>query len=98
MSGYLLKHHGKPATFVMDWTKGYLALGETVTADLGWCIWPSSRSGQELLVAEQNFTTSISWARFAGGVPGRFYMVSNRVRTTGERVLGRGIVIRIAPG
>ncbi len=98
MSGYLLKPREDPGTFLMDWAKGYLDPGETLTADLGWCIQPSSQTNGDLAVEIQEFDHHRSWARFVGGVPGRFYMVSNRVRTTGDRVLSRGIVVRIALG
>lgn len=98
MSGYLLKPSEAPGTFVMDWTKGYLDPGETLNADLGWCIQPSSKEDGDLAIDMQKFDSHKSWARFVSGVPGRFYMVSNRVRTTGDRVLSRGIVVRVALG
>ena len=96
MSGYLLKPSDAPGTFVMDWARGYLRPGETLAADLGWSIQPSRIEAGDLTIETQAFDDRKSWARFADGVPGRFYMVSNRVRTTDDRTLSRGIVVRVA--
>ena len=83
MSGYILKAAGRDATCAMDWRRGYLGAGETVAADLGWTIQPQTQAAAELVVAEQRTTRPGPAARFAGGVPGRVYMVASRVRTSG---------------
>jgi hypothetical protein len=96
MSGYLLKPANREAAFTMDWREGYLAPGETVAADLGWSIQPQAAG--DLVVTEQHHDGARSWARFAGGVPGRVYMVAGRVLTSAGRALERAIVVRIALG
>ncbi len=98
MSGYVLKPADAPVEFVMDWRRGYLAPGEKVLRDLGWSVQPAGREGAGLAVVEQAHDAARSWARFAGGAPGRVYMVTSRIRTTDDRVLGRAIVMRIALG
>jgi len=98
MSGYVLKAPAAPVTFVMDWRRGYLAPGERVLRDLGWSVTPGGTEGPALLVAAQAHDALRSWAEFAGGVPGKVYLVSNRVRTSHDRDLSRSIVIRIAMG
>ena len=78
MSGYLLKPADRDAAFTMDWREGYLAPGETVAADLGWSIQPQAPAAGDLVVTEQHHDVARSWARFAGGVPGRVYLVAGR--------------------
>ena len=97
MSGYLLKRADGDADFTMDWRRGYLAPDETVAADLGWSLQPQDAAG-DLVVTEQHHDVARSWARFAGGVPGRVYLVTGRVRTSTGRVLERVVVLRIALG
>jgi hypothetical protein len=94
MSGYILKAAGRDATCAMDWRRGYLGSDETVAADLGWTIYPQTQA--ELTVVAQDVDATRSTARFAGGAPGRVYMIASRVRTTRGRVLERAIVLRIA--
>lgn len=98
MSGYLLKRADRDATFAIDWRQGYLAPGETVTADLGWSIQTREPGEGDLLVAGQHHDPARSWARFAGGVPGRVYLVAGRVETSAGRRLERAVVVRIALG
>ena len=50
----------------------------------------------ELRITEQRHDRTTSKAAFSGGVPGRFYLISNRVRTFDDRVLARSIVMQIA--
>jgi hypothetical protein len=97
MSGYLLKPADRDAAFTMDWGRGYLGSGETVAADLGWSIQPRGAAG-DLVVTEQHHDVARSWARFAGGVPGRVYLIAGRVLTSTGRTLERAIVLRIALG
>ena len=87
MSGYILKPAGRDVTCVMDWQRGYLAAGERVTADLGWSVQPDSGEAAELAVVEQRNDIFRSWAKLVGGIRGRVYLVSNRVRTNDDRVL-----------
>ena len=94
MSGYILKAAGQDATCAMDWRRGYLGSDETVAADLGWTIYPQTQA--ELTVVAQSLDATRSTAWFAGGAPGRVYMISSRVRTTQGRVLERALVLRIA--
>ncbi len=98
MSGYVLKAAAAPLTYLMDWRRGHLAPGERVMRDLGWSVQPDEPAGAGLVVAEQAHDASRSWAAFEGGAPGCVYMVTNRVRTSDERVLARAIVVRIAMG
>ena len=98
MSGYLLKPADRDAAFTMDWRRGYLAPGETVAADLGWSIQPQAPAAGDLVVTEQHHDVARSWARFAGGVPGRVYLIAGRVETSAGRTLERAIVLRIALG
>ena len=97
MSGYLLKPADRDADYTLDWRRGYLAPGETVTADLGWSIQPQAAAG-DLVVTEQHHDVARSWARFTGGVPGRVYLIAGRVETSAGRTLERTIVLRIALG
>lgn len=98
MSGYVLKAADRPATCIFDWRQGYLVERERVVADLGWSVQPHLAETEELAVVAQQNDRFRSWASLAGGVPGRFYFVSNRVRTNDERVLCRTVVVRIALG
>lgn len=97
MSGFVLKAGHRPLKVELDWSRGYLKPRERVTADLGWSVQPQA-GRDDPTVAEQAHDAERSWAVFSGGVPGRFYMVSHRVRTTDDRVLSRAIVLRIAMG
>ncbi len=98
MSGYVLKPADQAVTFVMDWRRGHLAPGEVVLRDLGWSVQPDGPPGAGLRVASQDHDAQTSWAALEGGAPGRVYHVTNRVRTSDDRVLSRGIVLRIATG
>ncbi len=95
MSGLILKVADVDIEHVFDWSKGYLAERETITADLGWAIQPDL-GGTDLRVAEQGHDARLSRVVLTGGAPGRFHHVSNRVRTTDDRVLCQSIVVRIA--
>ena len=79
MSGYLLKPADRDAAFTMDWREGYLAPGETVAADLGWSVQPQAPEAGDLVVTEQHHDVTRSRACFAGGVPGRVYLVAASV-------------------
>jgi hypothetical protein len=48
------------------------------------------------VVTEQHHDVTRSWARFAGGVAGRVYLVTASVRTSTGRALERALVLRIA--
>jgi hypothetical protein len=98
MSGYLLKLADRDAACVLDWRGGFLDPGETVAADLGWSVQPQAPSAGDLVVTEQRHDGSRSWARFAGGVPGRVYLMAARVETSAGRTLERTVVLRIALG
>jgi hypothetical protein len=98
MSGYVLKPAEGSVTWVMDWRRGHLAPGEAVTRDLGWSVQPDDPAEAGLRVVAQDHDGRRSWAALEGGAPGRVYLVTNRVRTSDDRVLGRGIVVRIASG
>ena len=98
MSGYILKPADRDATFAMDWREGYLAPGETVAADLGWSVQPQAKAAGDVVVTEQHHDVARSWARFAGGVQGRVYLVAGRVMTSAGRTLERAIILRIALG
>jgi len=95
VSGFVLKPGGASVAWVMDWRRGHLAPRERVLRDLGWTVQPGGAG--ELCVADQGHGPAASWAVFAGGRPGRSYIVTNRVRTSDDRVLARAIVVRVAP-
>ena len=97
MSTYVLKAPQGRLTHALDWSKGYLVGRERITADLGWAVLPSAQCS-DLRVVEQHQDPSRTTAVLAGGQRGRFYLVSNRVRTTDDRVLSQSIVVRIAKG
>ncbi len=96
MSGYVLKPADTDIGHEIDWSVGHLEAGEKIRADLGWSILPDLGGADELRVMEQRHDHTRSSAVFSGGVPGRFYLISNRVRTFDDRVLARSIVMRIA--
>ena len=96
MSGYVLKPADREATFTRDWREGYLAPGETVSADLGWSIQARGPAAGALVVTEQHHDPTRSWARFAGGTPGDVYLIAGRVETSTGRTLERAGVLRIA--
>lgn len=98
MSGYLLKPAGRDAAFTLDWRKGYLAPDETVAADLGWSVQPQDAAAGDVVVTEQHHDAARSSAHFAGGVPGRVYLVAARVLTSAGRTLERAVVLRISLG
>lgn len=95
MSGFILKTAETDVEHVVDWSKGYLADREKITADLGWAIQPD-HGGTDLRVAFQGHDARRSRVVLTGGAPGRFHHVSNRVRTTDDRVLCQSIIVRIA--
>lgn len=98
MSGYILKAADRAATCTLHWRRGYLDEGETVTADLGWSVFPARPRTDALVVTERHHDADRSWAVFQGGRKGRFYLVSGRVRTSSGRELERAVVMRIATG
>ncbi len=98
MSAYVLKTADRPLTQVIDWSRGDLSSGETVLRDLGWGIQPVGPDRAELRIARQELSGCRSLATFEGGIPGRAYMVFNRVKTSDDRVLSRAVVLRIAQG
>lgn len=96
MTAFVLKQVGKRLDYVLDWRSGYLEPLETIIDDLGWEI-PNSPDGKrDLRITEQHHDFYRSWAEFSGGIPGKFYLVSNKVRTSRGRVLSQSIVVRIA--
>ena len=96
MSGYFVKDPDSELELGVDWNRGYLERGERVAADLGWRIRPVEDAPGELRVVFQECLATGSKARFAGGVPGRIYMVSSRIETTTGRELERTILFRVA--
>lgn len=98
MSGYTVKPAGAPALVLIDWRKGYLAPTETVSRDLGWSVRAPEGDTAPVAVAEQHHDFWRSWAEFRGGTPGRFYLVSARIRTSRGHEVARSIVMRIATG
>lgn len=96
MSGYVLKPADADIVHEIDWSVGHLDDGEKISADLGWSVLPDLGGADELRIMEQRHDRTTSKAVFSGGVPGRFYLISNRVRTFDDRVLARSIVMRIA--
>lgn len=94
----MLKAADRPATCRFDWRNGYLVGRERIVADLGWGVQPHLSGGGDLVVAVQQIDRFRSWATLVGGRPGRFYFLSNRVRTSDDRVLCRSVVVRIALG
>ena len=96
MSGYFLKDPCSELELSIDWRTGYLKRDERVSDDLGWSIRPVEPDPEELKVSYQSCTGTTSKATFKGGVPGRIYLVSTKVRTTMDRVLERSIVFRVA--
>lgn len=98
MSGYVLKPADRPATCRFDWRDGYLAERERIVSDLGWGVQPHLAGAGDLAVIVQQNDRFRSWATLIGGRPGHFYFLSNRVRTSDDRVLSRSVVVRIALG
>jgi len=95
MSGYFVKDPEKDLELVVDWNRGYLDRCERLTGDLGWAIRPVLKA-DELRVVHQDHDDTCSKARFAGGVPGRIYMVTSRIETNAGRELERVILFRVA--
>ena len=79
MSGYFVKDPDSELELTVDWNRGYLERYERVSEDLGWRIRPVEDVAGELRVVFQDCLATTSKARFAGGVPGRIYMVSSRI-------------------
>ncbi|MFO1105376.1 MAG: hypothetical protein U1E34_04700 [Amaricoccus sp.] len=94
----MLKAADAPATCRFDWRNGYLVGRERIISDLGWGVQPHQAGAGDLVVVVQQNDRFRSWATLAGGRPGRFYFLSNRVRTSDDRVLCRSVVVRIALG
>jgi hypothetical protein len=97
MSGFIQKTISSPVTLLVDWRRGYLAPGESVCRDLGWTIRPNGPADPPLFVVEQSHDDSTSWATFECGASGCFYIITNRIKTTDERVLGRALIMRVTP-
>lgn len=98
MSGYTVKPADAPSVVLIDWRKGYLEATETVSRDLGWSVRECVSDGDPVEVAEQHHDFWRSWAEFRGGKPGRFYLVSARIRTSRGREVARSMVMRISTG
>jgi len=95
MSGYFLKDPNSELELSVDWRAGYLQQGERVSDDLGWSIRPVEDVPDELRVMLQECGATRSSATFAGGIPGRIYMVSSRIMTTLGRELERTLMFRV---
>ena len=95
MSGYFLKDPNSELELSVDWRAGYLKQGEGVSDDLGWTVRPVNDVPGELRVVRQECGATRSKATFEGGISGRIYMVSSRIRTTLGRELERTLMFRV---
>lgn len=95
MSGYVLKRAESELDWVLSWANGYLEPGEYVDADMGWSILPVD-SDNDLRIEAQSVDRTTSQAVLSRGIPGKFYMVSARIRTDQGRMLERSVVMRVA--
>ena len=95
MSGYFLKDPNSELEVSVDWLAGYLQRYERVRDDLGWSVRPVDVVPDELRVVSQECGSVSTKATFEGGIPGRIYMVSNRIRTTLGRELERTLMCRV---
>ncbi|MCB1354468.1 MAG: hypothetical protein KDK03_17190 [Rhodobacteraceae bacterium] len=98
MTSYVLKAQDALQEVVLDWRAGYLAPLEIIVDDLGWNIRNATFRPGDLSVSEQSHDFQKSRAVFFGGHAARFYLLSNRVRTSRDRTLERLLVMRIASG
>jgi len=95
MSGYLMKARRHHALCSIDWREGYLDAGESLADDLGWSVTPTETVADAGIIAQlQGADTSD--AIVAGGVPGKTYMLSARVRTDRGRELACSVVLQVA--
>ena len=93
MGDYLTKRSDEPRPVALAWQG--LAPGETVREDLGWMIVPQEMDAEALVLVCANCAGEASTAVLRGGRAGHVYHVSNRVRTSADRVLSQGLMLRV---
>ncbi len=92
MIEYLTKRAEEARPFWLRWELGP---GERVVDDLGWMIVPQETCGAGLEAGEAATLGAFSSVVLKGGRDGHLYHVSNRVRTSGGRVLSRALMLRV---
>lgn len=93
MGGYLTKRCDETRPVALAWVD--LGPDETVREDLGWMIVPQEIDAQALVLVSANCANGASTAVLRGGRAGHVYHVSNRVRTSADRVLCQGLMLRV---
>ena len=89
---YYLKDPGASIDYSFDWSAGYLANGQTVSASV-WSVSPLETSGVSVL---GTFATGLQTsAQVAGGVTGRVYRLTNRVTFSDGRSDERSLTVRV---
>ncbi|MEM6438138.1 MAG: hypothetical protein AAF763_00360 [Pseudomonadota bacterium] len=93
MTVYVTKRPDETRDCAFEWTE--LKPAETLTEDLGWMIVPQSFEPDALTLTAAAQRAARSVATLTAGRAGRLYHVSNRVRTSLNRVLSRAVIVRV---
>jgi hypothetical protein len=89
---FLLKDPDAILDYRIDWGAEYLADGELL-AGSEWSVVPDEAGG--VTVAGNDFDTTSSTVKAAGGIAGRIYSLVNRITTSTGRIDDRSIVVRV---
>lgn len=92
MDVYRTKDPKENTGFSLDWA---LEPGETLTENLGWLVVPALDG---LRVRGSDMTDDRTVAFLTGGVAGKLYHVSQRVKTSTGRVLSGAMLVRVREG
>ncbi len=90
MSLYL-KDPGARLDYAMDWSAGYLD-GQVITAS-DWNVTPAEEGG--LVLVENSHDLTRALAVVADGLPGRSYVLTNRVILSDGVIDERSVTIRV---
>lgn len=93
MGDYLTKRRDETRPVALAW-RG-LEPGETVRDDLGWMIVPQEMDAEALVLVCASCGDAASTALLRGGRAGHVYHVTNRVRTSADRVLSQSLMLRV---
>ncbi len=94
MSEQFLKDPNAILDYAIDWSAGYLAVGEQITAS-SWFILPQGTVGDLSIDNIPPELSGVTTVFVAGGLAGRIYQLTNRITTDQSRTDERSLIIRV---
>lgn len=89
---FMLKDPEAAIDYVVDWRADYLDEGDSL-ADSVWTVDPAEPGG--VIVVADGFTAGEARVKASGGIAGRLYRLTNRIRTAEGLDDQRSLTIRV---